>query len=130
MLDGSLRRASLKTHAATADEVEVNASTSNAALRQLGISVSDLIDAGLLHGGERLEWVRPALGEHHSATLTDAGEVLIDGSGAFPSPSTAASAVTEGSFNGWKVWTVPRLGGVPLADVRELLIAHLSREQV
>lgn len=71
------------------------------------VTVSDLVEGGLLPVGSTLRFVRPRMGEIYSAEVTaDAGIVLADGQ-EFRSPSRAAM-VASGmrSVDGWLAWVV------------------------
>lgn len=68
------------------------------------VSLADLISAGLLKPGEKLQLRR-------QADLT--ARVLPDGrletkEGTFSSPTTAANRLLGGSSNGWVVWRAKR----------------------
>lgn len=84
-----------------------------------GVSLTDLLDAGLIAPNEPIEWVRPQVGQHHHAIITSEGLVETAGGDSFASLSMAADSLTGGSHNGWDVWKVPRLGGIRMTDVRQ-----------
>jgi hypothetical protein len=88
-----------------------------------GISLSELLDAGLLEPGEKLEWIRPRKGDEFHAQLLETGDIQIEDGRIFRSSSAAAaSAANIVAANGWVAWRVPRLGaGVTLADVQQIL---------
>jgi hypothetical protein len=83
-----------------------------------------LIDAGLLAVGDHLLWNRPRSGDLVTASIVAGGLVRIEDGRQFDTPSRAAQEASKRStskrsaVDGWTVWRVERLGGVPLADVR------------
>lgn len=91
------------------------------------VTVPDLIDAGLLMSDEPVEFIRPRLGEHYTATIKGDGVfVLADGS-EHQSPSLAAMRAADVvSYDGWYAWRVPRLGGTKLAELREEYVAQAT----
>lgn len=98
------------------DDQVVIGSTKKRSQRFFGISVQDLLSAGLLQGGEALTSTNgtwPAKG-----TLLADGRVDVEGT-AYSSPSAAASAVKSGPANGWEFWAVQTpTGSVSLATLR------------
>lgn len=54
------------------------------------VTLSDLLDAGLLAEGEHLSFVRPRVGEKHEATVTSRGWIRPANGEEFRSPSKAA----------------------------------------
>lgn len=88
---------------------------------QTGITLADLLEAGVIEEGENLVWRRPQVGELHEATVNDRGEVILEGGRVCSSLSTAANTAAGGSNNGWKCWTVPRLGGVEIGALRTVV---------
>lgn len=88
----------------------------------VGITLSDLLEAGLIEPEERIEWTRPQVGQHFVAHVMDDGTVVTEDGSTFTSLSMAADDLTGGSHNGWEVWKVPRLGGVRMIEVRQRLI--------
>lgn len=91
------------------------------------VTVADLLDAGLLQADEPVEFIRPRLGERHTATIRGDGVfVLADGS-EHQSPSLAAMRAADlVSYDGWYAWRVPRLGGTKLAELREQYVAQAA----
>ncbi|MFZ3499972.1 CBS domain-containing protein [Streptomyces sp. 5.8] len=85
------------------------------------VTLSHLIEAGLLKEGETLTFDRPRVGETHTARIASDHRIeLLDGR-RFKSPSAAASAaVGTGSFDGWEAWTVT--GGSLLSTLRQQLL--------
>ena len=83
------------------------------------ITVQDLLEAGLVHAGEPVEFVRPRLGQHFEATIQEDGTfVLADGT-IHQSPSLAAMRAADlVSYDGWLAWRIPRLGGLKLNELR------------
>jgi hypothetical protein len=86
--------------------------------RSSGVTLSDLLEANVLLTNEPIEWTRPQLGETHRATVAETGEVRLEDGRTLTSLSSAANAAGGGSNNGWICWTVPRLGGVAVAELR------------
>lgn len=88
-----------------------------------GITLRELIEAGLLAPNEKLQWVRPRKGDSFEAIVLESGEVqLPDGRKFSSSSAAAASAAGLSAANGWVAWRVPRLGeNVTLADVQQIL---------
>jgi hypothetical protein len=84
----------------------------------VGVTLSDLLEAGVLQPGEPIEWRRPQVGELHHAVVAESGEVVLSDGRTFTSLSTAADKLTGGSHNGWETWTVPRHGGVRIGALR------------
>ncbi len=86
-------------------------------------SVKDLIDAGLLKPGTRLQPLRKQLLK--TALVLEDGNLDVDGT-VFTAVSTAAVAVSGGkSEPGWEFWGAPSGGGdfVPLYELRDRLRA-------
>lgn len=86
-------------------------------------SVKDLIDAGLLKSGTRLQPLRKHLTK--TALVLEDGNLDIDGQ-VFTAVSTAAVAVSGSkSEPGWEFWGAPSGGGafVPLYELRDRLRA-------
>lgn len=82
------------------------------------IKIPDLLEAGLLLGGDSLVWVRPQKGEEYHAEVVDNGSVRLADGRAFTSPSRAAMEAADlPAYDGWYAWTVTRLG-VRLDDLR------------
>lgn len=99
------------------DQVAVRPTGRTRSNRFYGITVKQLLDAGLLTAGETLtstNGVYPA-----TASLGPDGEVQYNGT-AHPSPSNAARVVRGGLHaNGWEFWAVQRsTGRVTLATLR------------
>lgn len=89
--------------------------------RFYGITVKQLLDAGLLAAGETLTSTNglwPA-----TAIVTPDGSVEFNGS-PYPSPSKAASSAKNGmAANGWDFWAVQRpTGATTLATLRSRLL--------
>lgn len=75
-----------------------------------GVTVADLLEAGLLQIGEKVEWNRPQVGEIHQAEIDSSGAFILSDGRVFNSPSGAADELSGSSNNGWECWSVPRLG--------------------
>jgi hypothetical protein len=103
------------------DQVAARPATKTRSNRFYGITVKQLLDAGLLTVGETLtstNRVYPATG-----LLGPGGEVQFNGA-MHPSPSNAARVVRGGLHtNGWEFWAVERpTGRVTLATLRARLL--------
>ena len=89
------------------------------------VTVSDLIEAGLLEPDEDVEWVRPRLGEHYTARIQADGSFLLPDQSVYQSPSVAAiRAANLVSADGWFAWRVIRLGGTRLDELRRQYVAQ------
>lgn len=87
----------------TADEETTSPARARRTSRFFGITLAEIIDAGLLSEGDSListNGVWPA-----SAVIGLGGTVVYDGV-TYPTPSAAASAVKNGPANGWEFWAV------------------------
>jgi len=82
------------------------------------VTLSDLLEAGVLVAEENIVWRRPQSGEVHNAIIRGSGEVIVQDGRNFTSLSTAADTLSGGSHNGWECWTVPRLGNVKIGLLR------------
>lgn len=91
------------------------------------VTISHLVDAGLLKEGDTLTFDRPRVGEAHTARIAHDNRInLVDGQ-SFKSPSAAAiAAVGGGSFDGWEAWTVN--GGSLLSTLRQQLLDSAAEE--
>lgn len=75
------------------------------ARRSFGVSVADLLSAGLLREGEILSWHRPRTNRTHQVTVERDGRLRLPTGQIASSLSGAASAVAGGgSFPGWECW--------------------------
>lgn len=87
------------------------------------VTLSDLIEAGLLAAGDALVWERPNLGHTHRATVEPNGELVLEDGRRFSSPSGAAVAVNEGRpADGWNAWRVTSTDNALLGELRRRLI--------
>lgn len=102
----------------TADDANL-ISSSRRQSRFFGISLSDLVEEGLVLVGDSLISTNSAWPA--SASVGERGTVVYGGK-TFPHPSTAASAVKQGgAVNGWEFWAVVRgAGRTPLATLRNV----------
>lgn len=98
------------------DQAAVRPTARTRSNRFYGITVKQLLDAGLLTAGETLtstNGVWPG-----TAVLLSDGAVEWNGA-RYPTPSSAAVAVKGGPTNGWDFWAVDRpTGRVTLATLR------------
>ncbi|MFI9062458.1 DUF4357 domain-containing protein [Streptomyces sp. NPDC053429] len=79
--------------------------------------LAKLMEAGLLAVGTVLAFHQPRTDWTASAVVTPEGKLLVEGHATpFPSPSTAATAVTGNMMDGWPLWHTP--DGRALADLR------------
>jgi len=72
------------------------------------VTVSDLLDAGLLRAGTKLKFKRNRIRKTYDATVTDKGRIRLESNGEeFRTPSRAA-AVAAGmrAVDGWRAWVV------------------------
>lgn len=99
-------------------------------LRGRRVTVTDLLDAGLITPEEDLVFPRPRLGEtYHCSVLANGTFELPDGT-ICTSPSQAAMKVADLiSYDGWHGWRVPRLDGVKLDELRQQLVASETSEE-
>ena len=92
-----------------------------------GATLSELVEAGMLEPGERLEWNRPQSGVTFRAAVTEDGQVVLEDGRRFGSPSSAGTAAANlRALNGWVTWRVPRLGGRTLDEIRAEYLARSS----
>ncbi|MER7010865.1 CBS domain-containing protein [Saccharopolyspora sp. NPDC000359] len=87
------------------------------------VTVSDLLDAGLIEAGTKLKFARSRIGVTFYATVTDNGRIRLEPSGEeFRSPSRAAMvAAGMRAVDGWRAWLV--VGQERLLDaVRQQLL--------
>lgn len=92
------------------------------------VTVTDLIDTGLLAAGARLRFKRARRGETHRAEVTPAGHIRLEDGQTFQSPSPAATAVAGGvSLDGWRAW-VEISSGRSLDSLRQELLDSLAAE--
>ena len=92
------------------------------------IDLVELIREELLEPGERLECPIPSRGVTHEATLLENGSLMLSTGEMFDSPSGAAVHLYGRAANGWNRWRVPRLGGMPLAEVRAQFAADADAD--
>jgi Restriction Enzyme Adenine Methylase Associated/Archaeal holliday junction resolvase (hjc) len=92
------------------------------------VRIADLLEANLLEVGDELRWRRRA--ESHRATVSENGAVRLEDGREFAAPSRAAREVAggQGQYDGWKLWTVPRLQNVTLEELRSRLVELRSEE--
>ena len=76
-------------------------------------TLKELIDSGRLPVGTKLRFKR----RDGITTATVVGGGLKVGKKVYPSPSSAASAVTGGPINGWAAWRTE--DGEPLGKLRD-----------
>jgi hypothetical protein len=77
-----------------------------------------LLEQGLLEEGELLVWVRQQVGTVHEAYVESDGNYRTADGEVFPSPSGAGKHHAGHDVNGWRIWTIPRLGGISLDELR------------
>ncbi|ASO20608.1 putative transcriptional regulator [Actinoalloteichus hoggarensis] len=72
------------------------------------VTVSDLLQAGLIQAGTRLRFTRTRIGAVYDAIITDTGRIRLESDGEeFRSPSRAAMvAAGMRAVDGWRAWTV------------------------
>ena len=83
------------------------------------VTVADLLSAGILVADEPVEFARPRLGEHYRAVIRADGSFELPDGSIHQSPSRAAmTAADVVSYDGWLAWSVPRLSGAKLHQLR------------
>src|SRR5690348_12814706 len=72
------------------------------------VTVSDLLDASLIHAGAKLRFRRKRIGVTYEATVTNKGRIRLEPGGEeFRSPSRAAMvAARMRAVDGWLAWLV------------------------
>lgn len=75
---------------------------------QRRVTVSDLLQAGLIQIGEKLRFKRVRIGRSYDATVTDTGRIRLEPDGEeFRTPSRAAMAASGmRAVDGWRAWLV------------------------
>ena len=90
------------------------------------VTISDLIEGGLLAVGSALRFRRPRKGQTHSAAVTESGAIVLDGGQEFRSPSRAAAVAADiRAMDGWHAWTVAS-SGRSLDSLREELLDQVA----
>ena len=92
------------------------------------VTVSDLLDAGLITPGTRLRFKRNRIGVAYDATVTDKGRIRLETDGEeFRSPSRAAMvAAGMRAVDGWRAWLVVEQDRLLDAVRQELLDRAIS----
>jgi CBS domain-containing protein len=93
------------------------------------VTVSDLLDAGLVQAGAKLRFKRKRIRKTYEATVTDRGRIRLEPGGEeFRTPSRAA-AVAAGmrAVDGWRAWVVIDQERLLDAVRQELLDRQISR---
>jgi hypothetical protein len=107
---------------ATADDSPAPAGRARRTSRFFGITLAELVEAGLLEEGSALVSANGAWPA--SATVVAGGSIEMDGT-VYPTPSAAAAAVKDGPANGWAFWAVETAGGrTTLATLRAKLLEY------
>jgi CBS domain-containing protein len=93
------------------------------------VTVSDLLDAGLIRPGAKLRFKRKRIGKTYYATVTDKGRIRLEPDGEeFRSPSRAAMvAAGMRAVDGWRAWLVVDRDRLLDAVRQELLDREMSR---
>lgn len=92
-----------------------------------GVSLSDLITAGLLSPGAILTGSRS--GVEYGATVLPDGRIRTDNGVEFDTLSGAADTLTGKSNNGWEFWRVSQPEGLTeLAGIRETYLAQIPTD--
>ena len=90
------------------------------------VTVSDLIEAGLLAAGSSLRFTRPRIGDIHLAVVTEVGGIRLDDGQEFSSPSRAAAVAADlRAVDGWHAWTVDS-SGRSLDSLRSRLLDEVA----
>ncbi|MGW4786739.1 restriction system modified-DNA reader domain-containing protein [Streptomyces sp. NPDC004230] len=94
------------------------------------VTISDLLQAGLLADQQKLTFHRPRKNQTYHAEVTaegGGGIRLVDSERVFRSPSRAAcAAVGSGNFDGWSAWQVE--GEAFLDGLRQQLLDQAARQ--
>jgi CBS domain-containing protein len=86
------------------------------------VTLSDLLEAGLLKVGERVRFTRPRMGETHYAEVAESGRLRLEDGLEYRSPSRAAMvAANMRAVDGWHVWVLES-AGQPLDTLRQELL--------
>jgi CBS domain-containing protein len=93
------------------------------------VTVSDLLDAGLVGAGAKLRFKRNRIGVSYEATVTDKGRIRLEPGGEeFRSPSRAAMvAAGMRAVDGWRAWVVVDQDRLLDSVRQELLDRAISR---
>jgi CBS domain-containing protein len=90
------------------------------------VTISDLLDAGLLTEGDALQFKRPRLRETHRAVVTAPGTLALDGGQEFRSPSRAAVVAADvKALDGWHAWILVK-SGRSLDSLRQQLLSQTA----
>lgn len=91
-------------------------------------TIRDLIEADLLASGSTLRFRQPRKGKTHSAVVTSAGTIALEGGQEFRSPSRAAAVAADIlAVDGWHAWTVVP-SGRSLDSLRGELLDQVASE--
>ncbi len=105
---------------ATADDSPATVAKPRRTSRFYGITLGEIVDAGLLAEGTVLVSTNGAWPAN--ARVAPGGEINLDGT-LYPTPSAAACAVKNGPANGWDFWAVEgETGRTTLATLRAQLL--------
>jgi hypothetical protein len=111
---------------ATADDNPTPATGRSRTSRFIGITLEQVVDAGLLGVGTQLVSTNGAWPA--TARVAERGQIDYDGT-LFATPSAAASAVKSGPANGWDFWAIESdTGRTTLATLRAKLLADERSE--
>ena len=87
------------------------------------ITVSDLLEVGLLEAGELLIWDRPRVGQTYTAEVLASGLIRLADGRECATPSRAAmDAAKIPAYDGWLAWRLPGQGNRPLDDLRTQMV--------
>ncbi|MFD6073694.1 restriction system modified-DNA reader domain-containing protein, partial [Amycolatopsis lurida] len=97
-------------------------------IRGRRVTVSDLLEAGLIQAGAKLRFTRSRIGAAYDATVTSDGRIRLEPDGeVFRSPSRAAMvAAGMRAVDGWHAWQVVDQGRMLDAVRQELLDRAIS----
>jgi CBS domain-containing protein len=94
------------------------------------VTLTDLLDAGLLAPGDELSFKRPRIGETYHAVVTKSGMLALEGGQEFRSPSRAAMVAADiTAIDGWHAWAVASTGK-SLDSLRQQLLDQAVTEAV
>ena len=88
------------------------------------VTMTDLLQAGLIVANDEIEFVRPRLGNKYCAVILADGQIQTEDGTICRTPSRAAvHAANVASYDGWYAWRVLRLGGTKLHELREQYVS-------
>ena len=93
------------------------------------VTVSDLLDAGLVNVGAGLRFSRPRIGDVHRAVVTADGRLRLEDGQEYASSSRAAAIVADmRAVDGWHAWVVDSTGA-SLDSLRQALLDQIAIDE-